>query len=64
MFLDRSGKISAVALEHGCVMKHAMWQLPILQAPPSSLAFDGSVLISDGYDTKLGIVFFDEGVGD
>ena len=58
VFLDRSGKIAAVALERGCVVKHAMWQLGILDNGCSSLAFDGSVLASNGYDTKVGVVLF------
>ena len=51
------GKLAAVALDKGRVMKHAIWQLAVLRFC-SSLAFDGSVLVSDGYDARAGLVFF------
>ena len=39
-------------------MKHAMWQLHILRMYCSTVFFDGTTLISDGYDNRIGVVRF------
>ena len=53
-----SGRLAAVALERGLVMKHAMWQLHILRMYCSTVVFDGTTLLSDGYDNRVGVVCF------
>lgn len=53
-----SGRLAAVALERGCKFSHTLWQRDVLNRNCSSIAFDGPLLVSDGYDHRVSMVWF------